>query len=187
MRNLSLYKCKSCCICRHLQSHICTKVPFTSYFIQSRRTNVACSKNIISNWFEDQIFFLLLAAHNCCCIHNGVNQRFVSCTTAYVSVFLEPVTNLFSCWRRILFQKNFCRHNKSRRTETTLCTSMSHPCYLQRVQIVNGSDTFNGLDHCFVFYFFHFYDTGTNSFAIHDNGTGTTLTLSTTYFTSGKI
>ena len=186
MRNICLYQSQTGRVGWHLKSHICTIIPGSGNFFQCRWTDEAGSQNLIAYRLEDQVFFFHFSAQDFCGIHNCINQRFITGTTTYIPVYLEPMTYLLSGRRRIFVQKNLGGKNKARRTEATLCASMSHPCNLQRMEIIRSAESLDCGDFGVFFCFFHFYNTGTDCLSVQDNGTGTTLALAAAYLTSCK-
>jgi malate dehydrogenase (oxaloacetate-decarboxylating) len=93
--------------------------------------------------FAPQILLFYFASKYSCRVHNCINQRNVSCTSANISVFLEPVSYFLPCRVYILVKQSFCRYNESRCAESTLRTAVNHPGQLQRVKVLMGTYAFN--------------------------------------------
>ena len=92
---------------RHVQSNVFTVVTNTASLSHSVWSNqwfaIETSFNVFGPVVSD-VFESLFASQDSSSFHYSVNDLFVTSTTANVSVFLEPVTYIFSSWVWIFLQ-----------------------------------------------------------------------------------
>ncbi len=90
-------------------------------------------------------------------------------------MFLEPVSHLITRGIRGFIQQRFAGNDESRGTESALGPAVNHPGSLEGVQVVRGTDPFDGRYFCIVRHPFHFSDTGAHQFVVQNHIAGTAL------------
>ena len=173
---------------RHMQFDIIAVVAYTACFRHRIRTNERFAVEIahVFGPVISDVFECLFSAHNSRRFHNRVYNLLVAGTSAYISMFLEPVADFFSCRVRIFQQQLIRGYDKARHAESALYGSQMHPGVLKRMRIQHSTDAFNRCNGAVLLYILDFSGAGTDYFSIQDNGARSAYAGAASYFCAGQ-
>ncbi len=172
---------------RHLDAKISAVIQCAGHFGNTGGTRIVGAPDAaVFRDLEGEIINRFITTHDRCSVQHGVHQLFVPSTTAGVTIFLEPITDILSSRIRIGIYECLGRNNEARGTESALRAAVGDPRHLDGVQLIRCADTLGSGNHGSVCNATHLHGTGTDQLAIHNDRATAALAGAATHLDTGQ-